>query len=400
MQAGRLLIRAGRLEHARILLEQARPFDEAEQVERLFLLGRIEMRLGMPGRAVERFEAILARRPELTRVRLELAEAYFRAGRDDKARFQFDQTLADELPSSVEAAVEGFLRRIDARKRWSMSLSARMLPEIRRPARDTVVIGGVPFRLSEDARASSGPGVLVSAGGSFSPAIADGVHGVLAASAASKFYKRSDWNDVTGSADIGLARLFSRGTASGGLRFGRRWIGGDGYQRSLGPWAQTRLRLSNSAHLDVVLSAGYRTHDTRRQRDGWRVSVAPRFLYLLDGRTSLEAEPVFETVGARKDYYRSRLLGLQLTASRAFEGGLSVSVTPSVHFRRFAGKNPLFGRNQEDRIARLGFRVLHRALRYGGFAPYIGYSTERNRSNIPINEYSSHGLFAGVSRRF
>ena len=165
MQAGRMLLRAGRLGHAHAFLKQARPENEREWVERLFLLGRIEIQLGMPGRAAERFEAILARRPELTRVRLELAQAYYLTGRDDKARYHFTASLADELPSSVEAAVESFLRGIDARKRWSVSLSASMLPDTRRSDREEVLIGGVPFRLSEDARASSGVGALISAGG-------------------------------------------------------------------------------------------------------------------------------------------------------------------------------------------------------------------------------------------
>ena len=43
MQAGRMLIQAGRLEHARAFLEQAQPTDDDEWVERLFLLGQIEM---------------------------------------------------------------------------------------------------------------------------------------------------------------------------------------------------------------------------------------------------------------------------------------------------------------------------------------------------------------------
>ena len=93
MQAARMLIRAGRLEHARVFLEQARPSDEEESIERLFLLGRVEMQLGMPESAAERFETILSQHPELTRVRLELAQAYYLAGRDDKARYDFNASL-------------------------------------------------------------------------------------------------------------------------------------------------------------------------------------------------------------------------------------------------------------------------------------------------------------------
>ena len=148
METGRLLIRAGRLEHARAFLEQAKPAGEEERIERLFLLGQIELRLGMPGKAAARFETILALRPGLTRVRLDLARAYYLAGLDDKARYHFSSALGDALPSSIEATVEGFLRRIDARKRWSVSVSAAALPETKRPEREFVLIGGgaVPAR--------------------------------------------------------------------------------------------------------------------------------------------------------------------------------------------------------------------------------------------------------------
>ena len=400
MQAGRMLIRAGRLEHARAFLEQARPADDREWVERLFLLGRIEIQLGRPGHAAERFEAILARRPELTRVRLELARAYFLAGQDDKAKHHFTSSLADELPSSVETVVEGFLRGIDARKRWSVSLSASMLPETRRPDREEVLIGGVPFRLSEDARASSGVGALISAGASFSPKVSDNVRGVLAASAAAKMYERSDWNDVSASGDFGLTRLTDRGGVSGGLRLGRRWVGGDAYNRTFGPWAQAHVRLSSSTRLGLAVSAGYRAHDESTARDGWRIALTPRLAHLLDSRTSIRVEPTFEIVEAKTDHHGSRSIGLGATIARTFDGGLSVSISPGIHVRRYAAEDPLFGTRQIDRSYQLGVRVRYRSLRFAGFAPWIGYSFESNRSNIPIREYSNHGVIAGVSRTF
>ena len=400
MQAGRLLFRAGRLEHARAFLEQARPSSEEERIERLFLLGRIEMRLGMPAHAAGRFEEILALRPGLTRVRLELARAYYLAGSDDKARYHFGFSLADELPSSVEAAVEGFLRRIDARKRWSVSVSASVLPETKRPERETVLIGGVPFRLSEDTRSSSGTGALVSAGLSFSPVFSEKIRGVLGASAAAKLYRDSQWNDITASGDLGLARLFGNGSASGGVRLGRRWTGGEGYHRSIGPWIRLRRRLASSIHLDMDLSTEYRKHDTRYERDGWRVTASSRFVHTLDGRTRIEAEPMFEAIAARRDHYGSRMAGLGGRVSRTYEGGFSISLRSSAQVRRYVASDPLFGKRRVDQYLRLGISVLHRSLRYRGFAPYVGFSIERNRSNIPIHEYRGHGVLAGVSRTF
>lgn len=400
MQAGRLLIRAGRLEHARAFIEQARPASKVEQVERLVLLGKIELHLGMPRRAAERFEAILAIQPKLTAVRLELARAYYLAGIDDKARYHFSLSQAGVLPSSVEATVEEFLRRIDARKRWSVSVSASALPETRRPQRETIRIGGVPFRLDEDARASSGSGALVSAGVSFSPRLTDDLRGVLGASAGAEFYRNSQWNDITASSDIGLARLFDKGSVSAGVRLGRRWTGGDGYDRSVGPWVRTRRRMTGSTHLDASLSALFRKHDTRHERDGWRVTANPRVAHAFDGRTSIEMHANLEAVSANREYHGSRLAGLGVTVTRAFAGGLSVSLSSSAFKRRHSAPDPLFGMRRTDRNLRLGIRVLHRSLRYGGFAPYVGYSIERNRSNFPVQEYRRRGVLVGVSRRF
>ena len=247
IRAGQVLFRAGRMEDARKLLERARPENDEERVERLFLLGLIDARRGFPLRAARRFEAILAERPELTRVRLELAQVYHALGRDEKARFHFEASLADKLPSSVETAVEGFLNRIDARKRWSLSLSAAVVPEsnpVKRTGREQIRIGGVPFSLNPDARESSGVGYLVTTGASFSPALADDLRGVFALSSAAKLYKQPDWNDVSLHGEIGLARLLDRGTVSGGLRLGRRWLAAEPYSREIGSWMRARLRLS------------------------------------------------------------------------------------------------------------------------------------------------------------
>lgn len=213
-------------------------------------------------------------------------------------------------------------------------------------------------------------------------------------------YERSDWNDTTVSSDTGVARLFDAGSVSGGLRVGRRWSGGERFHSSLGPWTRVRLRVSGSTELGVALSAAYRAHDESRSRDGWRIVASPRLLHVLDSRTSIEVEPTFEWVEAEADKRASRLLGLAATFSRAFDGGLSVSLTPSAHVRRFAGKDPLFGEKQVDGYIRLGAQVLHRSLRYAGFASYIGVALERNQSNIPIHEFYSRGLFAGISRQF
>lgn len=399
----RILVRAGRLRDALAFLEQARPVSEEEKIERRFLLGRVYMRLGMPHKAIEQFEAILTMRPELTRVRLELAGAQYAAGLDEKARRHFERSLADGLPSSVERSVEGFLNAIDARRRWSFHLSASVLPEtnaVRRTDRRTVRIGGATFHLNEDAREASGVGVQAAAGAAFSPRIADDVRGHLAVSTAAKLYEESDWNDISLIGEAGLKKLLSDGVFSGGLRAGRRWAGTEGFEGSIGPWTSIERRITNRVRLRLRGSVDYRKHDERDDLDGWRMALSSRVRYALDSRTALEAGPYIEAVEARRDYRSNRLVGLSGGVSRAFKNGFFASLSGSLQSQRHLADDPLFGKKRKDTALRLSARVVNGSLKFRGFAPYVGYSYERNRSNIALYEYDNHGVRVGLSRDF
>ena len=85
--------------------------------------------------------------------------------------------------------------------------------------------------------------------------------------------------------------------------------------------------------------------------------------------------------------------------THAFRDGLTASLVPSVETRRYAEPNPLFVKHREDGKFRLAVQLRHRALRYRGFMPYIGYSFERNRSNIPLEDYTNNGASIGMTGR-
>ena len=403
MQFGRLLFEAGRLGDARAFLDQAKPADDDEAVARLFMLGRIEMRLGLPRAAAQRFEQVLARRPDLTAARLELATAYYAAERDGKARYHFEQSLADRLPSSVEAEVRRFLDRIDNRRRWSSSVSLALAPEsnpARRTASRTVRIGGAPWRLDADSRSASGTGVRISGGTSFSPPISQDLTGVFAATASAKLYRRSEWNDISVAGDIGLAVPLDRTAVSGGVRLGRRWFGEAGYSRSVGLWTRGRTLLSNRTRIGMAAEIARIDHDDDRIRDGWRLGVRPGLFHALGSTTAIDVELDLGTVSAREKRLGSRMAGIGVTFAHAFEGGLSVRPGIGVWFRRFGGRDPIFGKTRYDTTIRPSLTILHRALQYEGFAPHIGYSFETATSNIPIHAYRNHAVLFGISRRF
>ncbi len=68
--------------------------------------------------------------------------------------------------------------------------------------------------------------------------------------------------------------------------------------------------------------------------------------------------------------------------------------------QRYLEKDPLLGVKREDTAAKLSGKIVNSSLKFGGFAPYVGYSYERNRSNISLYEYQNHGVLMGLSRDF
>ena len=403
LEFARLLIRAGRFGDARAFLEQARPAGDEDRLERHILLGQIYLAQEMPGRAAEQYEAALAIRPDLTEIRLALARAHFLAGQDGRARHHFEMSLGAGLPVPVEEEVGRYLNAIDARKRWSGYFSVALLPEsnaARRTDSEAVDIGGFRFQLNDDARSASGTGLQLSFGGTYSPVLADRLRGHLGLSTVARIHEDSELNDIAVTGQAGLTRLHETGSMSGGVQAGRRWIGAEGFQRSIGLWGRVNHRNSERVRTSIRTELDFRRHDDNPDRDGWRAALAPSVRIALDGRTRLEISPGFELINAEAEHHASRAANLSAGVVRTFGESLTASFSSSLQWRSYQGRDPLFDRTREDRTFQVGGRLFQGSWRVQGFAPYLGYSYEKNTSNIELHDYSNHGVTAGLSREF
>ena len=79
--------------------------------------------------AIAAFRAILVDRPELVRVRLELARAFFLKEEDRLARRHFEHALAGKPPPAVAANIRRFLNIMRARRRWTAHFGAAVAPD-------------------------------------------------------------------------------------------------------------------------------------------------------------------------------------------------------------------------------------------------------------------------------
>ena len=156
----RTLIEQGRFKEALGIL---RPLAQGGAVEAnvLFLIGLAatgasqqpdlsgDEREALLDEAIASLRAMLIDRPDLVRVRLELARAFFLKGENDLSRKHFEHVLAGSPPGPVAANVRRFLSEIRARRRWSLRAGFALAPDTNiggTSAERIIYINDLPFR--------------------------------------------------------------------------------------------------------------------------------------------------------------------------------------------------------------------------------------------------------------
>ena len=182
---------------------------------------------------------MLARNPDLPRVRLDLALAYFQAGEDGNAAYHFRLALGTkDLPAIVRARALFFLDRIRRRKAWSVTGSVAVLPDnninAATSARLVDLFGNLPARLSEDARQTSGVGLSANISGGYEARISPDLRFRVGGGLRTRTYRESDYNDRILSLRAGPRFLFEKFDLRPQLTSRFRWLGGESYSRATG----------------------------------------------------------------------------------------------------------------------------------------------------------------------
>ena len=200
IEAARAALAKGAPDDAEFLLMGVKP-GEGDIDDLDFLHGSIAMARGEWEAAITRFRAMLARNPELPRVRLDLSLAYFKAEQDTSAAYHFRQALGDEeLPPGARARAIALLDAIRRRKTWSISAGFSLAPDSNINAATSarlIELFGLPAQLSEDARETSGVGVSADISGGYEARLSPDLRFRVGAGLYTRTYEESQFNDRT-----------------------------------------------------------------------------------------------------------------------------------------------------------------------------------------------------------
>lgn len=401
---GQLLLQEGRIDDAEAFIRKAAPTSPADRARQLYLLALIAKTRGAYDEALEFLEDALSIDPDFTPARLQLADLYLRDGDRRKADYHLTVILRDtRLDTETTGNIDTILDRIRDEDRLSFTISAAILPQTnvtKRARLDTVTIADTNLELSEDAQAQSGFGGFLVGSATYQPVIADQWRGRLSASGSARIYENDALNEIQIGGEAGVMRLLSDGSLRAGVRASRLFFGGEGFRWTVGPTLGWQKDLSPRSRASMNLEVERRVHDESSFRDGYRFSMRGVATHAPDIKTLLELNASAEFVTAKALDESGPRASIGGAVTRGFDGGLVLTLGLNAAMDRRAGNDAFFAERRRDVLVSASASVLHRRVRYAGFAPFLEYGFERNISTIPFYDFSNHRLGLGVTRRF
>lgn len=369
------------------------------------------MTAGTPRAAIPPLLAILSQNPDLVRVRLELAHAYFLAEQWSQAREQFFIVLSGDIPAPVRANVLAFLRAIDNRRSvdWDFDISLTQAGDLRSYDTDEVTLnlGGASFPATVDRTGSSGVALrLRSAVEARVPTDTD-IEGLGALSAFGRLSidsldaANTEFDDATLTARFGLRAAGATTTTTLSPYVARRFIATSAYESRAGLSLSSEYRVANGAFVSGAL--GFARIDNLQSTvlDGHETQLDLRYVRSVKARSYWGVAFSFKDTSL--DAETESALSRRLTVFGAFDGTRALRIEPSIFIgdQRHRAQSPLFVDSADEQTVGASLRIEHAdPSRFGGFAPYLRVAVERNSADMRANSFREQTVAVGLVRRF
>ena len=407
-----------------IVAAQEDPSAEDERTARLFDLGMTALEIAertdgesarseLYDKAIEAFRTILVNRPDLVRVRLELARAFFLNGQDGLARRHFEAVLAGGVPRPVAANIRQFLAIMQSRKRLTGYFGMAVAPDSNLNAASEseiiyidTVFGRLPFTREGDVGAESGFGLSVWGGGEYQQPLSDRFSLRAGSDVAVREYPGGDFDQHFLAAHVGPRWLASPrtelsllGTAS------RQWLGSIPYADEFGARLELDRRLGPTVWARGT--AAYRERDHHLGRDFLDGPVAE-----FTATLAWTPAPVlrvhmmvgYEQHNAASEHWRNLSrwvrVGTSLALPLGFTLGTSIQARRTYYGGEGAAHLTLHGRPRRDRIRSFSVSVLNRAFTLYGFSPQLALIHDVRLTNAQAQDYDRNRAELRFVRQF
>ena len=357
--------------------------------------------------AIASLRAMLIDRPDLVRVRLELARAFFLKGEDSLSRRHFEQVLGGKPPPAVAANVRRFLSEIRARRRWSMYLGAGVAPDtnIGGTSEERIIyIHGLPFRRDAEELTKSGVGVSVWTGGEYQYPLGERLRLRAGADISRREFTGSEFDQLYVSGHVGPRWLAGENTEVSLLASARRrWTANAPEHDELGLRAEAGHRFTRRVTANARASWHDRRYRTRTFLDGPVLDFSLGGAWVITPTVRAYAAAGYGRERPETERYRHTRRWLRAGVTVALPRGFTVGGSGELRWTDYEGNWSPFtlgGASRADRTRSLRVSVHNRAFTILGFSPQISLVNEVRTSNAQLHDYKRTGGELRFVRQF
>ena len=390
---------------------QAASYETPRAVEADFQKGLRALAAGDAETAIRLFRAILAERPGLPRVRLELARAYFEAREWDRSRREFFAVLSGGVPASVKANILRFLQAIDARRGfdWDLSIAFATSPEAGRDYdTDTVEIDvfGIPLPFTVEREDDGDYGVRARGSAEYRVEIPGAGAGLRLSGFGEGFFdvfegEGSGADDYRVGARAGLRGAWPQTTVFGAPVISTRHFGGEHLEDRLGFETGVEWRSVSGLSLFATGAAGVVDDHVSDFRDGTFGRLRAGVARSIGGRAQAGAALSAEILDADGRFESYTLLGGEVFG-RA-DVGLGIDATARAYLlnQDYRDEVPLLRRTRDEWEYGLDVELSKTDLfLMGQFTPFVKAGYSRRTSSIDAFSYRELRFEVGVQKSF
>ena len=354
-----------------------------------------EERLALLDEAIAVFRSILIRRPELIRVRLELALAFFLKEQDSLARNHFEQVLGSRPPVEVANNVRRFLTVIRARRRWTGYFGFSIAPDTNiNAASDAafIFINGLPFRRSTTTTASSDIGVVGWGGGEYQFPLADRWRLRSGLDLNHREYKGKQFDQTYAGVYAGPRWLINRTTEMSFLATAsQRWFGQYSFNYDYGARLEVEHRLLAGLRLSGRALWSDRKYQQNQGLTGQLMVFSLGASYVLFPTVQVNALFGASLQDSQLNRWDSTGYWTRVGTNVALPWGFTVGLSGEFRWTDYeAGWWPFLADNttpREDQTRILQATLLNRGLTVFGFSPQVAFSNQVRESNAQLFDF-------------
>lgn len=352
--------------------------------------------------AATAFRALLDEKPDAIAGRLELARMLAAMGNESAARREIRQAQAGGLPDDVAITVDQFARALRSTRQWGGSIEVALAPDtnVNRATQartlDTVI---APLTLSEDARARSGVGLKL-AGQAFARIeLGDSWALLPRIASAGTLYRAKEFNDISGSALLGVEWRRGRDRLSPSVGRTWRWYGGMSYARTATISMDWLHPIGRRGQLLVHGGASRADYLRNDLQDGAIYDLSVGIERALTERSGVGLTITGYRQTARDPGYANVSFGAKTVAWQEL-GQVTLVASSEVHRLEGDARLFLFADPRREWLLRSSGAATFRQATVAGFAPVARLILERNQSTVGLYDYRRIAVEFGVTRAF